>query len=163
MGGHGAHFKTRHSFLTNSTYLPRPALLFIFGPRRGIGPEEANERQGGQDTREDGELGPTGRAPLERPVSGAAAVGQHQAQRQEHQHAQQELLVGQRDEVPAFLIKIRESGKAKKGPHGSKAPPWWHRSTLSSFFLFYFFFLVGFRWSEIVPKLCSQKEHREPA
>lgn len=59
--------------------------------------------------------------PDEAPVAVATAVGEHQAQRQEHQHAQQDLLVGQRDEVPAFLIKIGESGNAKKGPHGSKA------------------------------------------
>lgn len=50
----------------------------------------------------------------------ATAVGEHQAQRQEHQHAQEELLVGQGD-IPAFLIKIGEGSNAKKSPHGSKA------------------------------------------
>lgn len=61
-------------------------------------------------------------APREGPAAGAAAVGQHQAQRQEQQHAQQQLLVGQRDEVPAFLVKIREGGEAEESPHGAKAP-----------------------------------------
>lgn len=50
----------------------------------------------------------------------ATAVGEHQAQRQEHQYAQQELLVGQGD-IPAFLIKIGEGSNSKKSPHGSKA------------------------------------------
>lgn len=58
----------------------------------------------------------------------AAAVGEHQAQRQEHQRAQQQLLVGQSDKVPAFLIKIGEGGNAEKSPHGSEAsslaPEW---------------------------------------
>lgn len=58
-------------------------------------------------------------APEEARVSMATAVGEHQAQRQEHHHAQQELLVGQGD-IPAFLIKIGERGNAKKSPHGSK-------------------------------------------
>lgn len=49
----------------------------------------------------------------------ATAVGEHQAQGQEHQHAQQELLVGQGD-VPAFLIEIGEGGDAKESPHGSQ-------------------------------------------
>lgn len=106
----------------NSTYLPGPELLFVFCPRRGFGPEEADERQGRQDVREDGELGPLLLAPREGPAAGAAAAGQHQAQREEHQHAQQQLLGGHSDEVPAFLIKIREGGKAQESPHGSKAP-----------------------------------------
>lgn len=59
-------------------------------------------------------------AAKEAPVSMATAVGEHQAQRQEHQYAQQELLVGQGD-IPAFLIKIGESSNSKKSPHGSKA------------------------------------------
>lgn len=50
----------------------------------------------------------------------ATAIGEHQAQRQEHQHAQQELLVGQGDEVSTFLIKIGERSNAKESPHGSK-------------------------------------------
>lgn len=56
----------------------------------------------------------------EAPVSMATAVGEHQAQRQEYQYAQQELLVGQGD-IPAFLIKIGEGSNSKKSPHGSKA------------------------------------------
>lgn len=67
-------------------------------------------------------MGPTLLAPHEGPASVATAVGEHQAQRKEHQHAQQELFVGQSDDVPTFLIKIGESGKAKKSPHRSKAP-----------------------------------------
>lgn len=59
-------------------------------------------------------------AAKEAPVSMATAVGEHQAQRQEHQYAQQELLVGQGD-IPAFLIKIGEGSNSKKSPHGSKA------------------------------------------
>lgn len=122
----------------NSTYLSGPELLFIFCPRPGFGPKEADEGQGGEDVREAGELGPAGLAPREGPAAGATAVGQHQAQRQEHQHAQQELLVGQSDEVPAFLIKVRESGKAKESPHGSKAP--W----VAPVEVEILFFLVGF-------------------
>lgn len=95
-------------------------MLVIFCPRRGFGPEEADERQGRQEVGEDGELGALLLAPREGPAAGAgaAAVGQHQAQRQEHQHAQQQLLVGPSDHVPAFLIKVREGGKAEEGPHG---------------------------------------------
>lgn len=48
------------------------------------------------------------------------AIRQHKPQRREHQHAQQQLLVGQRHEVSAFLIKIGESGDAEKNP-GLKA------------------------------------------
>lgn len=71
-------------------------------------------------------------SPEEAPISVATAVGKHQAQRQEHQHAEQELLVGQGDEVPALLIEIGESGNAQKGPHGSRLL-WWHRSVGSCF------------------------------
>lgn len=88
-------------------------------------------------------------AAKEAPVSMATAVGEHQAQRQEHQYAQQELLVGQGD-IPAFLIKIGEGSNSKKSPHGSKASLVAPAKTedlgvlgLVFLFLFFVFFLQG--------------------
>ena len=104
---------------SNSTYPPRPQLLFIFWSSGGLGPEEANERQGWQNIGEARQLGAALPAPEEGPAP--VAIRQHEPQRQEHQHAQQQLLVGQRDKVSAFLIKIGESGDAEKSPHGLKA------------------------------------------
>lgn len=66
-------------------------------------------------------MGSTLLASREGPASVAIAVGEHQAQRKKDQQAQ-ELFVGQGDEVAAFLIKIGESGNAKKSPHGSRPP-----------------------------------------
>lgn len=143
----------------NSTYPFRPELLLILCSRRGFGPEEANERQGWQHLREDRQQGAALRAPQHGPASAAAAVGQHQAQREEHQRAQQTLLVGQSDEVPAFLVKIGKSGKAKESPHGSKAP-WVAPVDVKILFPFKGE-NVGFWWSEVLPKMCSQKEHGE--
>lgn len=59
-------------------------------------------------------------AAQEGPRAVATAVGEHQAERQEEQHAQEQLLVGQRDEVPAFLVEIGEGGDAQEGPHGAE-------------------------------------------
>lgn len=83
----------------------------------------------------------------------ATAVGEHQAQREEHQHAQQDLPVGQSDEVPALLIKIGESGNAQKSPHGSKA-------SLVAPVKAEILCSGGFK---VLPKMRYQEEHGEPA
>ena len=50
---------------SNSTYPPRPQLLFIFWSSGGLGPEEANERQGWQNIGEARQLGAALPAPVQ--------------------------------------------------------------------------------------------------
>lgn len=109
----------------------------------------------------------------------ATAVGEHQAQRQEHQYAQQELLVGQGD-IPTFLIKIGEGSNSKKSPHGSiaslVAPA--KAEDLGVLGLFFLFCFVSFQGAVeggsfflrrvsvikmLYPKCSSQKESGRPA
>lgn len=113
-------------------------------------------------------------AAKEAPVSMATAVGEHQAQRQEHQYAQQELLVGQGD-IPAFLIKIGEGSNSKKSPHGSKASLVAPAKTedlgvLGLVFLFFaggsgslFFFLRRVSVIKMYSKCSSQRGSGRPA
>lgn len=67
-------------------------------------------------------MGAAVQAAAEGPGAVAAAVGEHQAQRQEEQRAQEQLLVGQGHHVPALLVEVGEGGDAQEGPHGAQAP-----------------------------------------